>query len=83
MPNQLNVKTDEAYRLASDLAQLTGESLTAAVTEALRERLERERQKRDSAALKSRLTHLANEIRASLRRSTSREAFYDESGLPR
>jgi ribonuclease VapC len=40
---QLNIKNDEAYRLARELATHTGESLTDAVTTALRERLERER----------------------------------------
>lgn len=34
----LNIKNDEAHKLASELAQLTGESLTSAVTLALRER---------------------------------------------
>jgi antitoxin VapB len=39
---QLNIKNDEAYRLAQEIAARTGESLTEAVTRALRERLERE-----------------------------------------
>ena len=38
----LSIKTEEADRLARVLSQLTGESLTRAVTIALRERLERE-----------------------------------------
>jgi antitoxin VapB len=33
----LNIKNDEAYELATELAQLTGETLTHAVTQALRE----------------------------------------------
>ena len=83
MANQLNIKAEETYRLAVTLAALTGESLTAAVTEALRERLERERQKHDAAALKTRLTHLAAEIRGSTRRGPTRVDLYDERGLPR
>ena len=39
----LNIKNDEAHKLATELAQLTGENLTSAVTLALRERLARER----------------------------------------
>ena len=39
----LNIKSDEADRLARALAEATGESLTTAVTVALRERLERVR----------------------------------------
>jgi antitoxin VapB len=34
----LSIKTDEADRLARELAALTGETLTDAVTNALRER---------------------------------------------
>lgn len=39
----LSIKTDKADRLARDLAKLTGETMTEAVTVALEERLERER----------------------------------------
>lgn len=39
----LNIKDPETDRLARDLASATGESLTAAVAIALRERLERVR----------------------------------------
>jgi antitoxin VapB len=37
----LNIKNAETYRLARELADRTGTTLTAAVTVALRERLER------------------------------------------
>ena len=50
MATQLNVKSEDGYRLATELSLLTGESLTAAVTQALRERLEREQRARDRAA---------------------------------
>ena len=36
----LIIKNEETYRLAEQLAELTGESMTQAVTEALRERLD-------------------------------------------
>ncbi|MBA3810401.1 MAG: type II toxin-antitoxin system VapB family antitoxin [Caulobacteraceae bacterium] len=39
----LSIKTDEADRLARELARLTGDTMTGAVTMALRERLARER----------------------------------------
>ena len=64
MANQLNIKSEDGYRLATELSVLTGESLTAAVTEALRERLEREHRLRDRAAKLARLSALAAEIRA-------------------
>lgn len=68
---QLNIKSEETYRLATELAALTGESLTTAVTEALRERLEREMHARDRAARRGRLAALAAEIRASMRAGAS------------
>ncbi len=37
----LSIKNDEAHQLATELAKLTGESLTSAVTVALRERRRR------------------------------------------
>ena len=47
---QLNVRNDEAHRLATELASLTGESLTSAVILALRERLACERRRSDRIA---------------------------------
>ena len=41
----LSIKNDEADRLARELAETTGESITDAVMASLRERLERERRK--------------------------------------
>jgi antitoxin VapB len=41
----LSIKTDEADRLARELARLHGETLTEAVTTALRQRLDRDRAK--------------------------------------
>ncbi len=86
MANQLNIKSEDGYRLATELSVLTGESLTAAVTEALRERLEREHRLRDRAAKLTRLRALAAEIRASLRpqpAGVDRLFMFDESGHPR
>jgi len=40
MPS-LNIKDEEAHRLAGELAQLTGESLTFAVKTSIKERLDR------------------------------------------
>ena len=39
----MNIKNKETYRLTKELSKLTGESLTTAVTEAVRERLDRVR----------------------------------------
>ena len=67
MASQLNIKSEDGYRLATELAALTGESLTSAVTEALRERLEREQRSHDRSLKRARLAALAAEIRGFLR----------------
>ncbi len=81
---QLNIKSEDGYRLAAELALLTGESLTTAVTEAIRERLQRERRARDRVLKLSRLRTIAAETRASLRGPAALRVveLYDEQGLP-
>jgi antitoxin VapB len=85
MANQLNIKSEDGYRLATELSVLTGESLTSAVTEALRERLEREHRLRDRAAKLTRLLALAAEIRGNLRLQggAGHDFMYDDNGHPR
>ena len=61
----LSIKTEEADRLARELTRLTGETMTAAVTRALRETLERERKAREATAdLPARLEALSRRFRA-------------------
>jgi antitoxin VapB len=80
----LNIKSPEAHDLAAELARLTGESMTKAVTEALRERLEREKRKRDEDKLFAELMEIAEQCAAYPRDHRSLEEFlYDERGLPR
>lgn len=50
-----SIKHDEADRLARELSRLTGESLTEAVLNALRERLRRQRAGRGRTHLRDRL----------------------------
>ena len=86
MGQQLNIKSEDAYRLAAELAELTGESLTTAVTTALRQRLERELAARDREARIARVRAITADIRRSLRHplpSSDHSWLYDEHGLPR
>ena len=78
----LSIKTEEADRLARVLSQLTGESLTRAVTIALRERLERERaQRAGKDNLESRLFDLARRLSRSYdTRPVTREEWDAASG---
>jgi antitoxin VapB len=82
----LNIKNEEAHRLARELASLTGESMTAAVTEALRERLERVR-RAGSRGLAERLLVIgrdcAGRLKEPYRSAEHGELLYDEGGLPR
>lgn len=44
----LNIKSDEADQLARELSGLTGETITEAVTQALKERLDRRKRESDT-----------------------------------
>lgn len=83
----LNIKNDQAHLMASELARLTGESLTQAVTRAIQERLERERQRTRTGrvGLGNRLQALAGECAALplLDERRPDDILYDEQGLPR
>ena len=85
MTHQLNIKSEDAYRMASELAELTGESLTAAVTTALRQRLERERQQRHADQLAAELVEIGRRCAADMKppfSSADHADFYGEDGLP-
>jgi antitoxin VapB len=81
----LNIKSPEAHELAAQLARLTGESMTKAVTEAIRDRLEREKMRRDKDKLFGELMKIAEQCAAYPRRDdrTLEELLYDQRGLPR
>lgn len=84
---QLNIKNAETYRLATELAELTGESVTAAVTEAVREKIERERERR-AQDREARIEAMLEIGRRYSRlpdkdtRTADEILGYDENGLP-
>lgn len=76
----LSIKTDEADRLARALAKLTGETMTDAVTVALRERLDRVRDRRQAVGtLPDRLEALARRFRAEFDPRPVTKAEWDEA----
>jgi antitoxin VapB len=81
----LNIKNPEAHELATELARLTGESMTKAVTEAIRERLERMRRERDQERVVAEAMAIARRVAGYPRkdRRSHGELLYDERGLPR
>ena len=83
----INIKNEETCRLASELAQLTGDTMTGAITVALRERLERERNERSAEARVQRLLAIGKRCASMLRDGPSAvehgDFLYDERGLPK
>jgi len=82
----LNIKDPEAHKLAELVAQETGETLTAAVTEALRERLERLRRQRKKEATLAALREIGKrgaELLKGLPPVDHADLLYDENGLPK
>ena len=82
----LNIKNKEAHKLANQLAKLTGENMTEAVTKAVRERLDKLRSQQ-GAGLADRLVKIGKDCAAHLKepfRSADHEdLLYDEKGLPK
>jgi antitoxin VapB len=82
---QLNIKNSETCQLAHELAAMTGESVTAAVTTALRERLAHKRRERDAEAKLAKIRRLVREANSSRREEPVDHGdwLYDEAGLPK
>ena len=83
----LNIKNEETCRLAGELARLTGETMTGAVTVALRERLERERHERSievrARKLRAVAVRCANLLGPGPSAVEHGDLLYDERGLPK
>ncbi len=83
----LNIKNEETCRLARDLARLTGDTMTGAITSALRERLAREKRQRDLNARVEELLAIGRRCAESLQPGPSAtehgDLLYDDRGLPR
>lgn len=82
----LNIKNEETHRLANELARATGESMTVAVTEAIRERLERVRRK-PKKDLAEQLMEIARDCgkrwKEPYKSMDIDDLLYDEKGLPK
>ena len=81
----LNIKNPETEMLVHQLADLTGESLTEAVTTAVQERIQRVGAQKNKPTFEE-IRALCKEITAHLGPITQDEIndmLYDERGLPR
>ena len=83
----LNIKNEETCRLAEELARLTGETKTKAITVALRERLEREKRERSAETRAKEMRAIAERCARLLGPGPSAaehgDLLYDERGLPK
>lgn len=81
----LNIRNPETERLAAELAKLTGETKTEAVTKAILSRLKRLRRERSGRSLAAELSEIGRRC-AALPVLDPRPADeilgYDEHGLP-
>jgi antitoxin VapB len=82
----LNIKDEKTHRLARELARLTGESMTAAVSEVIRERLQRV-QGESKGDLAERLLKIGRECAAHMKEPYKSmdhgDLLYDEKGMPK
>jgi antitoxin VapB len=83
----LNIKNYEAHEMAAELAGLRGTSLSKAVTDAIRNELEREKRQRTRVGLSDELLEIGSRCAAHVRgpmvSSDHAGMLYDEEGLPR
>jgi antitoxin VapB len=80
----INIKNDETQQLTRELAALTGESMTTAVTVAVRERLDRVRRSGLTTEQRAaKIQALGQQIAASAGPHPMQVAdLYDDEGLP-
>jgi antitoxin VapB len=84
----LNLKNEETVRLAKELARQTGESLTLAVTIAIRERLERQEKNKKQESRMDWLRRITQETAPLMNDGRSSKELFDElydeeTGLPK
>jgi antitoxin VapB len=81
----MNIKDPEAHKLAQRLAEETGETMTQAVTVAVRERFLRLRRAKRSKATAEELRAIAKRFRKHLKGPVEDHGtfLYDQKGLPK
>ena len=79
----LNIKSEEVHRLARELADRTGASMTGAIEAALREKLARLEREQDEEALVARVMRIIRESGPTPPGITSDHSeLYGDDGLP-
>jgi antitoxin VapB len=79
----LNIKNPETHQLAVKLAGLTGETLTGAITIALRERLKRVEKARNAEEIIAQVEAILAETGKIQPEMDHAELLYGKDGMPR
>ena len=82
----LNIKNEETHRLVRRLAELTGQSQTSAVEDAVRRRLEELERAQSRSARREAMMRIARESAALIDQDLSNDpndVLYDQVGMPR
>jgi antitoxin VapB len=83
----LNIKNEETHRLVRQLAELTGQSQTSAVEDAVRRRIAEIERDNDREARIQRLLEIGRQTAAAMNPEMKKiphgDFLYDEMGLPR
>lgn len=80
----LNIKSKEVHRMAQELAKETGDSITAAVGDAIREKLERMHSRKNLARDIREMSKAFAPFTKNMPSSEEIDAMlYDERGLPK
>lgn len=84
----LNLKNDETERLARELARATGESLTLAITVAIRERLERQQRMHRTASRLEKIKKIVEQTAPLMKdmpptKDLMDELYDEKTGLPK
>lgn len=83
----INIKNAQTETLVKELAELTGQSITMVITLAVRDRLERERNKRKGSSRIDKLRGIARRCAGGMLIPTRSEdvadLLYDSNGLPK
>jgi antitoxin VapB len=82
----LNIKNEEIHRLVRQLAELTGQSQTSAVEDAVRRRLDELEHTRGQSARREAMMRIARESASLIDPELANDPndfLYDELGLPK
>lgn len=79
----MNIKNEEAHRLATQVASIYDETLTEAVTVALRERLARATAEDRLEKLRAMALEISTRMPKGITRDSVDSMLYNEVGLPR